>query len=293
MGPSPSIVFKREQLEYASWLEDNRRGLDTRIERIKALPEVPRNPSLLNQHELAEWNEYLRKLIHARVAMRKRSGVEDPDLLSDVSLNQLRDEMENSIYMCNRARKDDLERQAHAAGVIRPSKEYVLDVYEITALIKREIDKVRLERDIALLNDQKNSTLSGKRPGSSSGSSFIADSRIDELRKLSSPDFDFQKLICLCEELNSAFDNGNYYATAMLTRGVLDHVPPLFGHPTFTQVANNYSGGGRSFKETMQYLDGAARKVSDGCLHMPIRKSETLPTPTTGPLCTTARCSPC
>ncbi|MFN7992721.1 MAG: hypothetical protein U0Q18_03930 [Bryobacteraceae bacterium] len=114
---------------------------------------------------------------------------------------------------------------------------------------------------------------------SGGGSSFIAESRIEELRKLPSPDFDLQKLIRLCEELNSSYDNGNYYATAMLTRGVLDHVPPLFGHQTFAQVANNYSGGGRSFKETMQHLDGAARKVSDAHLHMPIRKRETLPTP--------------
>jgi hypothetical protein len=119
----------------------------------------------------------------------------------------------------------------------------------------------------------------GKRAGSNSGSSFIADSRIDELRKLSSPDFDFQKLIRQCEELNSSYNNGNYYATAMLTRGVLDHVPPLIGHTTFTQVANDYSGGGRSFREAIQHLDGAARKVGDAHLHMPIRKSEALPTP--------------
>jgi hypothetical protein len=99
---------------------------------------------------------------------------------------------------------------------------------------------------------------------------------IQELRKLSSPDFDFQKLIRLCEELNSAYDNRNYYATAMLTRGVLDHVPPLFGATTFTQVAHNYAGGSRSFKETMLHLQNAFRKVSDDHLHGPIRKSETL-----------------
>lgn len=118
-----------------------------------------------------------------------------------------------------------------------------------------------------------------KRAGSRAGTSFIADIRIDELRRLSSADFDFQKLIRICEELNSSYENGNYYATAMLTRGLLDHVPPLFGHPTFAQLANNYGGGGRSFKEAMQHLDGATRKVSDGHLHMSIRKSETLPTP--------------
>ena len=69
-----------------------------------------------------------------------------------------------------------------------------------------------------------------------------------------------------------------YFATAMLTRGLLDHVPPLFGTNTFSQVANNYGGGGRSFKDTMHHLENAARKVADAYLHMPIRRSETLPT---------------
>ena len=39
-----------------------------------------------------------------------------------------------------------------------------------------------------------------------------ADSRIDDLRNLSSPDFDFRKLIRLCEELNTAYNNGCYFA---------------------------------------------------------------------------------
>jgi hypothetical protein len=117
-----------------------------------------------------------------------------------------------------------------------------------------------------------------KRAGSNGGALFIADIRIDELRKTTSSDFDFQKLIRLCEELNSSFDNGNYYAAAMLTRGILDHVPPLFGATNFTQVANNYAAGSKSFKETMQHLQNTSRKVSDDHLHGQIRKSETLPT---------------
>jgi hypothetical protein len=64
---------------------------------------------------------------------------------------------------------------------------------------------------------------------------------------------------------------------AMLTRGLLDHVPPLFGHLTFKEVANNYSGGGRSFKDSMQHLESGARKIADAHLHTAIRKSETLP----------------
>lgn len=108
---------------------------------------------------------------------------------------------------------------------------------------------------------------------------IIADSRITELLALASPDFDFTKLIRLCEEINTAYSEGCYFATAMLTRSLLDHVPPVFGSKTFSEVANNYASAGKSFKETMQHLENAARKVADAHLHMPIRKSETLPTP--------------
>jgi hypothetical protein len=82
----------------------------------------------------------------------------------------------------------------------------------------------------------------------------------------------------LCEEINTVYKSECYFSTAMLTRGLLDHVPPIFGKATFIEVANNYGGGGKSFKETMQHLENAARKVADAHLHMPIRESETLPT---------------
>jgi hypothetical protein len=117
-----------------------------------------------------------------------------------------------------------------------------------------------------------------KTPAKPGYMTLISESRMVELRALKSPDFDFQKLIRICEELNTAFQEECYFATAMLTRGLLDHAPPVFGFKTFSEVANNYAGGGKSFKETMQHLENAARKVADVHLHMPIRKSETLPT---------------
>jgi hypothetical protein len=109
------------------------------------------------------------------------------------------------------------------------------------------------------------------------GSTIVAESRLVELRSLVSPDFDFRKLVRVCEEINANYGLQCYYATAMLTRGLLDHVPPLFGYKTFSEVANNYAGGGRSFKETVLHLENASRKVGDAHLHMPIRKRETLP----------------
>jgi len=104
----------------------------------------------------------------------------------------------------------------------------------------------------------------------------IADSRLDELRALTIPGFDLSKLVRMCEEINAVYADGCYFATGMLTRAVLDHVPPLFGFTSFAQVASNY-GGGRSFKEAMQHLENSCRKIGDGFLHVQIRDRETLP----------------
>jgi hypothetical protein len=111
----------------------------------------------------------------------------------------------------------------------------------------------------------------------STGWTLIADSRLQELRAVNAAGLDFQKLIRLCEELNTVYSQGCYFATIMLTRSLLDHVPTAFGKATFTEVVNNYSGG-KSFGETMHRLEGAARKIADAHLHMAMRASETLPT---------------
>ncbi len=107
---------------------------------------------------------------------------------------------------------------------------------------------------------------------------LTSEARLAELRALASAQFDFKKLIRLCEEINMAYSAECYFATAMLIRGLLDHVPPVFGKATFSEVANYYAGGGKSFKDTMHHLENASRKVADAHLHMPVRKSETLPT---------------
>ena len=65
----------------------------------------------------------------------------------------------------------------------------------------------------------------------------------------------------------------------MLLRAILDHVPPIFNMQNFSEVANNYSNGNRSFKGHMKRLDETARKIADSHLHVQIRSKEVLPTP--------------
>ncbi|MEG4395031.1 hypothetical protein [Microcoleus sp. BROC3] len=112
---------------------------------------------------------------------------------------------------------------------------------------------------------------------------FIDEGRLQELKEISSKKskFDLSKLIKLCEELNSNYSNGNYYATAMLTRAIMDHVPPIFGVgiDNFQKVANNYSGT-QSFKNAMKGLYSIQKNISDGYLHEHIRNTESLPNAT-------------
>lgn len=91
----------------------------------------------------------------------------------------------------------------------------------------------------------------------------IAPARIMELRKLQSNSYDFTKLIRLCEELNTAYANGCFFATVMITRAIIDHVPPVFGLQKFPHVANNYSGA-KSFKEATSRTPGAWTQSGTG-----------------------------
>jgi hypothetical protein len=106
---------------------------------------------------------------------------------------------------------------------------------------------------------------------------YVDESRIADLRRLESADFDLRKLVAICDELNQCYRAQCYHAVAALTRALIDHVPPIFGMRSFPEVANNYAGS-RSFRDSMRQLDTAARTISDQHLHTQIRAREALPT---------------
>ena len=108
------------------------------------------------------------------------------------------------------------------------------------------------------------------------GKAFVDLNRIEELRAIKSTRFDLAKVIMFCEELNLCYKNKCYLAVSLLTRALLDHVPPIFDCSQFSEVANNY-GGTKSFKKSMQNLEKSSRNIADAHLHTPIRDKETLP----------------
>jgi len=109
---------------------------------------------------------------------------------------------------------------------------------------------------------------------------FVNPKRLEEVRALPKTKYDMARLTQMLVELNTCYGRGAYLACMYLIRAIIDHVPPVFGQPTFTQVANNYAGGGRSFREAMMNLESGTRKIADGYLHSQIRMSESLPSQT-------------
>ncbi len=108
---------------------------------------------------------------------------------------------------------------------------------------------------------------------------YVDPSRIVALQQIGGGKWDFTRLVELCRELNVAAANRCHMSTAMLLRTILNHVPPTLGFDTFAQVANNYAGA-KSFKASMQRLEGSLRNIADFHLHSPIRSREDVPTAT-------------
>jgi len=107
--------------------------------------------------------------------------------------------------------------------------------------------------------------------------SYVSKARLAELKAINNTDYDCTRLIGLCNELNDCAARENVYSVAILTRVILDHIPPIFGFDTFAEVASNYRDNGKSFKKSAERLQSQTRLVADKFLHSVIRKKEVLP----------------
>lgn len=103
---------------------------------------------------------------------------------------------------------------------------------------------------------------------------YIDKKRFQALKKKGGK-FDFSRLLQMFTELDHAFSIGNYISVILLTRAILDHVPPIFGFNRFIEVVSNY--GSKSLKDSLSHLENSSRKIADSYLHTKIRNKESLP----------------
>ncbi len=104
---------------------------------------------------------------------------------------------------------------------------------------------------------------------------YIDKTRVEELKSIRNSKFDLTKLVLILEEINLCYQRGCFLATILLVRTLIDHVPPIFGCSSFSEVANHY--GGQSLKKSMLNLEKSSRNIADQHLHSQIRSKEVLP----------------
>jgi len=108
------------------------------------------------------------------------------------------------------------------------------------------------------------------------GDEYVSSNLIEKLRATNHPDFDVKKLVQLLIELNSNWQQSNFYTVGLLVRTIINHVPPLFGDfSSFNEVVAEY--GNNIFKRSMKHLNTSLRNIADGYTHDLIRKREMLP----------------
>lgn len=105
---------------------------------------------------------------------------------------------------------------------------------------------------------------------------YINPERISEILKITSNEFNFQKLISLCEEINKCYSFELNYALLALQRTLIQHIPPIFNKTNFSVYWNSLK---LSEKTLYKKLEDGLKNMADIALHKQIGKKR-IETPT-------------
>ena len=160
-------------------------------------------------------------------------------------------------------RIDDAEIQAVLSNLdVNPT--HITDAYDLKADLMPVIDLIR---------DKAKDPDWGR--VSRHASDFIDSALVNKIRSLDSRRFNLSKLVRFAEELNESYRRGHYLSCALLIRAIVNHVPPLFGCVTFSQVV---ASSGRSVKAILNQLEEGARDIGDLHTHETVDRFSTPPT---------------
>lgn len=145
---------------------------------------------------------------------------------------------------------EDLQRQLNA---IRVDVQDLYSAYQA----KAELDGLIPDVEDAIENLDDTSGVAANRW-------IVNPDIVATLEQTASTRFDTNFLARLCQEINSSYAHGNVIATALLMRSLLNYVPPIFGHTSFSQVT---AQSGRSLKGSFEHLENGLRKIADFQTH--------------------------
>lgn len=130
----------------------------------------------------------------------------------------------------------------------------------------------RLKKEIFDINEKYNNNIRNKikEKEQMKNENYINLGYIDQLKSIDNSKFDLKKLITLCEELNIAYNYDCFSSIGVLTRMILDHIPPIFNSKTLIDAASNWTKDKKSFKQIVLNLEKINRKIYDIMLHSQI-----------------------
>ena len=191
----------------------------------------------------------------------KHCAPDDDPVLQDFTIYGYKYLIKRFLKYARKVQSAQLQESLREIDV--SSLESIYDVYEL------DIDVRLLIEELREILDNENVEWANQ------GGSFIEKSVIDSLGRINSSAFDLSKVIRFCEEINGSFGAGYFLSTSLLIRALLNHIPPVFGHKTFSQVVSQSS---KSRKEMFRPLEEIARDIADLHTHDLIRHKESLPT---------------
>ena len=184
---------------------------------------------------------------------------DDPDKQT-AYLYGFRDLAKRFIAAAKRIGDPDLSEQL---SNLDTSPEFITEAYDLRAELFGIIDYLREAAENPKYQEEARNN-----------SAFLNADVLLELKSISPDKYDIKKLVAFCEELNDSYGRANYLSCILLIRAVMNHVPPIFGHNSFSQVV---ATSGRSVKAVLSHLEDQARPIADLHTHILIRKKEQLP----------------
>jgi hypothetical protein len=124
---------------------------------------------------------------------------------------------------------------------------------------------------VAALNHVRREPMIGPTSNKPKKPLYVDTETIGRLGSLTPTAFDLSRLIQMCRELNTNWENDCYLSVISLVRAIIDHVPPLFGKASFKEVANQMP---QSKKKSVLNLDASSRNIADSALHQHIRRHD-------------------
>ena len=240
------------------------------IEIVDIPPQLEFNLKKIREYEVGSWADKINQFLNRNLMTRDQEAITSGKLVPvHISMLAFSSHMKQ---LCKEAEDllKTLERLTKQMGNQDPKKPAPSIDDSRLAILEEAVS------GLISSHQELEAKLENYRLNPKTASSYIASEKIDQLASLNLQEYqyDLSKLVQLCKEMNSAYESQSYLSCSFVGRTILNHIPPIFSMPNFTEFANKR---GSSQKKLFQKLDDTLKNIANHHLHEPISTSTVLP----------------